>query len=273
MNIDEYNAFTHELWNNLEGDPRVLGLIAVGSTAQRDTQPDEWSDHDFFVVVEPGLQEKFRVEVNWVPDLRSVMFQFRETAHGLKILYEQGYLVELAVFDPDELYLARVNQYRILLDRSDLARRMGEIASATRGWSRSCLQDDSYLLGQILTGVLVAHGRWVRGERLSARACLMNQVVPQLVRLLVKYRLADAPEVLDNIDPLRRFELGFGALGATLNQLLDQPVPEAASGLLELTEQELAGVMWRFRDDAWEVVRRRIKPPSESSYPGSPDDR
>jgi len=259
VNIDEYNAFTNTLLDNLEADPRVLGLIAVGSMAQRDTRPDEWSDHDFFVVVPPGLQEQLRTEVDWIPDRRSVIFQFRETAHGVKVLYEQGHMIEFAVFDPDELYLARVNQFRILLDRSDLARRMEEISTATSEWSRSRLQDNDYLLGQILTGILVAHGRWVRGEKLSARACLINQVVPQVVRMLVKYRLADAPEVLDNIDPLRRFELGYGTLGTTLNHLLDQPLPAAASGLLEFVEEELAGDLWRFRDDAWNVVRERIK--------------
>jgi hypothetical protein len=26
----------------------VLGLVAVGSMAARDYEPDEWSDHDFF---------------------------------------------------------------------------------------------------------------------------------------------------------------------------------------------------------------------------------
>jgi lincosamide nucleotidyltransferase B/F len=259
VNIDEYNAFTNTLLANLEADPRVLGLIAVGSMAQRGTRPDEWSDHDFFVVVPPGLQEKLRTEVNWIPDLRRVIFQFRETAHGVKVLYEHGHMIEFAVFDPDELYLARVNQFRILLDRSDLARRMEEISTATSEWSRSQLRDDDYLLGQILTGVLVAHGRWVRGEKLSARACLINQVVPQVVRMLVKYRQADAPEVLDNIDPLRRFELGYGTLGATLNHLLDQPLPAAASGLLEFVKEELAGDLWRFREDAWNAVRERIK--------------
>lgn len=41
-------------------------------------------------------------------------------------------MIEFAVFDPDELYLARVNQFRILLDRSDLAQLASDQAAEAR---------------------------------------------------------------------------------------------------------------------------------------------
>jgi lincosamide nucleotidyltransferase len=258
MNLDEFNAFTDALRANLEADPRVLGLIACGSMAQRDTRPDAWSDHDFLVVVAAGAQEELRTALTWLPDHARVVFSFRETAHGVKVLYEQGHMLEFAVFDPDELYLARINQYRVLLDRSDLARRAAEVAAATSEWSRSEARDDSYPMGQFLTGVLVAYGRWIRGERLSARYFLANQAVPQLLRLLVKYVPAGPAAVLDNVNPMRRFELAYGPLGAALNEALDQPLPAAAAGLLSLAERELAGRMPRFPAAALEAVRRRM---------------
>jgi hypothetical protein len=258
MNLDEYNAFTVALQANLEADPRALGLIACGSMAQRDTRPDEWSDHDFLVVVAAGAQEELRNALTWLPDHPRVVYRFRETAHGVKVLYESGHMLEFAVFDPDELYLARVNQYRVLLDRSDLARRLEQIAAATSEWSRSEARDDAYPMGQFLTGVLVAYGRWLRGERLSARYFLLDQAVPQLLRLLVKYVPPGAPAPLDNVNPMRRFELAYGPLGAALNEALDQPLPAAAAGLLSLAHRELAGLMPQFPAAALEAVRRRM---------------
>jgi hypothetical protein len=258
MNFQDYRAFTDTLRRNLEADPRVLGLIAVGSMAQREIGPDEWSDHDFFVVVPPGVQEEFRNQVGWLPEPARVVYRFRETAHGVKVLYEQGHMLELAVFDPDELYLARVNQYRVLLDRADLEQRVGEIASATSESSQSEARNDSYLMGQLLTGVLVAYGRWIRGERLSARAFLNGQAVPNLVRLLARHVPATDPEVLDSIDPLRRFEIAYGSLGGALNAVLERPLPAAAVGLLELARQELSARIPQFPEPALEAVRRRL---------------
>lgn len=257
MSPDEYGAFTEALRRSLEADPRVLGLIAVGSMAERDTHPDEWSDHDFLVVVAPGVQEELRNAITWLPDHERVVYRFRETAHGVKVLYEQGHLLELAVFDPDELYLGRFNRYRVLLDRSDLARRMEEIAGATREAVRAEAPEDEYLIGQLVTNVLVAYGRWIRGERLSARAFL-GQAVTHLVRLLARHVPASSREVLDNLDPLRRFELVYGSLGAALDEVLGQPLPAAAAGVLELARRELSERMPQFPGAALEAVRRRM---------------
>jgi hypothetical protein len=66
------------------------------------------------------------------------------------------------------------------------------------------------------------------------------------------------PESRTSIDPLRRFELGYPALGAALNALLDRPLPEAASKLLALIERELAGRMPAFPRSALAAVRRRV---------------
>lgn len=108
MNVEAYQAFTEALVRNLSADPRVEGLIAVGSMAARDVLPDRWSDHDFFLVVEPGHLEWFRTAVEWLPDPGEILFSYRETVHGVKVLYRDGHLLEFAVFDEDELALAKV---------------------------------------------------------------------------------------------------------------------------------------------------------------------
>lgn len=257
MNLPEYRAFIDTLRKNLEADARVLGLIAVGSMAQRDTQPDDWSDHDFLVIAQPGTQEALRTRTDWLPEHERLALIYRETPHGLKAIYAHGHMIEFAVFDPEELYLGKFNRYRILFDRSDLARRMEEIVRRTSEQSRAEAPTDVYAIGQILTFVLIAYGRWARGERLSARAFL-GQAVPFLVRLLAKYVPAESADLLDNLDPLRRFDLVHRELGAALNEVLDRPLPAAATGLLELVERELSSRMPQFPAAALAAVRRRV---------------
>ena len=107
MNLARYNRFTEELTRKLDDDPRVLGLVALGSMAQQDYQPDAWSDHDFFVITIQGVQEDMRQDLSWLPRADELVFQFRETEHGVKALYRGGHLLEFAVFNEDELRLAQ----------------------------------------------------------------------------------------------------------------------------------------------------------------------
>ncbi|HEY0372989.1 MAG TPA: hypothetical protein VGD79_13370, partial [Thermoanaerobaculia bacterium] len=111
-----YHAFTDQLAATLTADPRILGLIALGSMAEVGGRlPDRYSDHDFFVITQHA--EAFRATTEWLPHAGRIALWFRETPHGCKAVYDDGHLVEYAVFTPDELQLARVNDYRVLLDR------------------------------------------------------------------------------------------------------------------------------------------------------------
>lgn len=104
----------------------MLGLVAVGSMA---SGPDPWSDHDFLVIAEPGATEALRTDPTWLPHHERLVLHFRETGHGVKAVYDDGHLVEFAVFAPDEIGLALMNRTRVLLDRADVTAR---VAAALR---------------------------------------------------------------------------------------------------------------------------------------------
>src|SRR4029079_1817965 len=101
-------------------EQRAIGLVAVGSMDHRDYAPDEWSDHDFFVLAQPRQQEATRNGLSWLPRRERVALRFRETEHGVSVIYDDGHLLEFAVFDLEELGLASVNRYRILAARAGL---------------------------------------------------------------------------------------------------------------------------------------------------------
>ena len=94
-----YDAITAALRIRWLAAPDVLGLVALGSMAGRDYQPDEFSDHDFFVVAEPASAEPMRQDLSWLPQADAVVLSFRETAHGLSRLRRRP-PAELAVFAP-----------------------------------------------------------------------------------------------------------------------------------------------------------------------------
>jgi lincosamide nucleotidyltransferase len=258
MTPDEYLQFTESLIENVAADGRVLGLVALGSMAARDYLPDQWSDHDFFVIVRSGQQESMRADLSWLPFEERIVLSFRETAHGLKVLYANGHLLEFAVFNTEELHLARVNRYQVLLDREQIARHLEEIEAATSTWVRASTSSDEVLFGQLVTNVLVGIGRYRRGERLSAAHFVKASAARSLVMLLGRNVPSPRASVLDDLDPLRRFEVAYPELGAELDGILGEPVPTAGRRMLEVARRELAD---RLPDCSWpalDVVLERV---------------
>jgi len=39
--------------------------------------PDEWSDHDFFVITPAGEQERMRTDLSWLPDAGQIALSYR----------------------------------------------------------------------------------------------------------------------------------------------------------------------------------------------------
>jgi hypothetical protein len=243
----DYDAFTRELTERLAHDRRVTGLVAVGSMANRDYAPDEWSDHDFFVITPADGQEALRRDLSWLPHAEQIELSVRETAHGLKVLYRDGHLAEFAVFDLEEIGLASVNRYRVLLDRGGVEERLAEVAARPREEP-----SDEYLFGMFVAGVQVAAGRARRGERLSSASFLLA-AARSLCALLARALPSAEHEVLDAFDPLRRFERAYPKLGAELRVSLDDPV-----SLLELAERELRGLRPSLPWAALGAVRDRV---------------
>ncbi|HEX7155431.1 MAG TPA: hypothetical protein VF618_28455 [Thermoanaerobaculia bacterium] len=185
----DYHAFTDQLVATLTDDPRILGLVALGSMAERGRTPDRFSDHDFFVIAHEA--EAVRASTEWLPERERIALWFRETPHGCKAVYDDGHLIEYAVFTPEELHVARANDYRVLLDRERVEERMRELVSIPPD-----VPGREWLHGMFLSNLLVASARAQRGELPSARFMLAH-AMRHLVTLLGGGN--------DTLDPLRRF--------------------------------------------------------------------
>ncbi len=254
MRAADYAAFTRDLAERLDGLEDVIGLVAVGSMATRDYEPDEWSDHDFFVVTEPGAQERRRQDLDWLPRSDQVTLSFRETEHGLKVIYDDAHLVEFAVFDLEEIGLARVNRYRVLLDHGGVSDRMAEVAESTTARAPDDLRD----FGMFVAHVLVGAGRARRGEVLSGGSFVREHALRPLAGLLGRELPSVDRSLADDLDPLRRFELLHPSLGAELAEVVRRAPVAAGRGLLDVAERELRP---RRPDLAWDavaVVRARL---------------
>ena len=249
-----FDALTDAVAARLADDERVLGLVLLGSTAHGH---DRLSDHDLFVVTVPGVQEELRTDLAWLPPTFDPVLVLRETAHGLKVLGSDGHLIELAVFDLEELAVVRVNRWRVALDKGGVTARMSEMAAV----SRDALAEragPAHDFAQVVTCALVGALRHRRGETLSGRFLVTSLGVRHLALLVAATVEPVVADALDDLDPLRRFERAYPVLGGELEALARRPPDEAALALLDLTRQVVGLHRPELAWDALEVARRRL---------------
>lgn len=234
MRRRDYDRFTAELAERAEDDDRITGLVVLGSTAGERRQPDEWSDHDFFVIAEPGRAAELRADRTWLPDHERIVVHFRETEHGRSAVYDDGHLAEFAVFEPGEVRTAKINARRVLVGDDDLVAELDEVAEASD--VRDVAAEDRF--GMFVVQVAVGVGRFARGEELSANALVRGWAVLSLLALVAEL-VPPTEDVGDLLDPHRRAERTHPAIAARISAALPRPVPELAGVLVDIAEQEL----------------------------------
>ncbi len=258
MDLPRYRDLTRRLLSTIEADPHVIGLVALGSMAEIARLPDAWSDHDFFVITVPGVQEDFRQNLDWLPDADQIVLRIRETAHGLKVLYADGHLLEFAIFDEAELPIASANDYRVLLDRGPVSEIMQSIAARSRPSADSAPYDPVHDFSMVLCLLLVGAGRYARGEHLSAHMFIKSHALQRLLALLAHLLTSDNASRLDSLDPFRRFEIVFPHAGADINRALLLPPLKSARALLDLAVEAAGPALPDYPAEAVQTVREYL---------------
>lgn len=256
MHPTEYARWLDELTARVSDRPDVIGLVALGSTAGTDRSPDEWSDHDVFVITVEGGAAALRSDLGWLPDSDRVAFVHRETEHGRALVLDDGHLVELAVFDDLELELASANSYRVLHDRADVTPRMAAIAARTRDSVAARDRDGAHRFGTFVVQLVTGLTRHARGEQLSAHHRLRCLATTALVDLLVSFVPSPVESELgDRLDPHRRFELTHPDLAAEIEAAMRSPLPLAADRLIAIAEAQLVGRVPTATREVFDAVR------------------
>lgn len=232
---DWYLDFSDRLSKNVEADPNLIGLVLVGSTSDT-SRVDQWSDHDFFLVTEEGLAEGYRRDLSWLPDSDHIAWSPRETAHGLKVVYDFGHVLEFAVFNDSELTLAKVNAATVSVDKSDIAERVVAMREASKPTGKADPQSE---LEIALTHILIGVGRYRRGETLIAGEQIRSYLTANLLGLVAEWAspVPGSETTEDNLNRFRRFETRYPQQSARLQKLLAQDVESAAKGILEFLEE------------------------------------
>lgn len=249
----DFDAYLTELLRRCREHRDIIGLVLMGSTAER-TRVDEWSDHDFAVVCRPGAEDRLREDLSWLPRSEGLVAA-QEHHDGFKAFTRAAAVIEFAVVDLTGLTTFLANSYEVAYDMGGVAEVMQEVAENTTSRKRLSPESDMTVF---LAALLIGVGRARRGEVLSASASVRGLCLDHLLATMSATLPGVDPDRLDTLDSRRRFELVYPTLGLQLAEALSRSVEDCARSLLDIAHEQLAERWTDYPLNAELTVRRRL---------------
>ncbi len=155
-------------------------MIGLGSVGEELHRLDEYSDLDFFAIVEPGYKRHYIENLDWLSRICPIAYHFLNSPDGYKLLFADGIFCEFAVFEPQELQGIPFAPGRIVWKRDDAPETIHRPAKEP---IRAERRTKEFLIGEAITNLYVGMGRDKRGERLSAMRFIQGYAVDRLLEL------------------------------------------------------------------------------------------
>jgi hypothetical protein len=239
----ERRARTRQLLDRLDAigaslarTPHALALLGLGSVGTQLSRLDEYSDLDFFAIVQSGFKSAFIADLSWLEQVSPVAYSFQNTRDGHKVLFADGIYAEFAVVVPEELPHMPADEWRVVWHAE------GFDPTAVRVQPPATLEERSveWLAGEILTNLYVGLCRLRRGERLAAMRLIQGHAIERLVELSPHLE-RPSPAAHDRFAPERRYEMRFPEIAKTLPQLVQgyDRTAESARAMLGFLEQHV----------------------------------
>jgi len=258
VSAERFDALSAGLAEGVRARDGLIGLVLLGSASDEAFgRRDEWSDHDFFAIVEDGRGAEVRPDLSWLPDRDRIVLTAREGEIGFVAVYDDAHVFEFALSEAGELAGAVAGDATVVVDdeRGTTAALIERARARAESADRFDPGNDVRL---VLVKLLIGVGRVRRGEVLNGGQFIRQWAVQHLVRA-IRGRFAEASGSLrDAIDPVRRFERDHPQWGARIAAALERPAEDAARELLAFMREVLEPGWDAFPSRAADAVAQRL---------------
>lgn len=254
---ERFEALSAGLADGVRRHDDLIGLVMLGSASeQARLRRDEWSDHDFFALIEQGRGHEVRPDLSWLPDRERIVLTAREGEIGFVAVYDDGHVFEFALSEATELGGAVAGDATVVVD--DAAGTTAMLLDAARRRADDLDRFDPANDARIvLVKLLIGVGRVRRGERLNGGSFIRQWAVQMLVRTIRGRESGRSTALRDAIDPVRRFEHDFPDWAAEIADALAAPEEDAARTLFGMLRRLEPG--WpQFPSAAADAVAARL---------------
>lgn len=214
-----------------EQSGRAVALIGLGSVGSSIGRLDEYSDLDFFLIVDAGHKQAFLEDLGWLSGVAPLAYVFRNTVDGYKVLFADGVFAEFAVFEPQELMNIPYTGGRFVWRRPSFDAPMSNRLPRD---NQSIDLASDWLLGEALTNLYIGMCRFRRGEKLSAERFVQVYAVGHVIAL-EESRNAISAQHRDPFAPDRRVEARLPAVASVLSGFVQgyDRIPQSAIAILD----------------------------------------
>jgi lincosamide nucleotidyltransferase B/F len=150
----------NEIASSLARSEKAVALIGLGSAGLEVERLDDYSDLDFFAVVEAGCKNEFLNSLAWLSSICPIAYCYRNTPDGYKVLFEDGVFGEFAVFEEAELRHIPFAPGRIVWKKASARESLAVPQQVRNSWENPSLE---WSLGEALTSLYVGLCRLRRG--------------------------------------------------------------------------------------------------------------
>lgn len=178
-----------------------LALIGLGSAGLELDRLDQYSDLDFFAIVETGHKDNYLENLAWLSSICPIAFAYRNTRDGYKVLFQDGVFCEFAVFELPELRHIPFAPGRIVWKKDGIPETLLPEPDPYTPAEHSI----EWLAGEVLTNLYSGLCRNSRGEKLSAMRFIQVYAVDRLLELSAKFETGTCA-ARDSFAFERRFE-------------------------------------------------------------------
>ncbi|MCM2681407.1 hypothetical protein [Echinimonas agarilytica] len=205
----------------------AVALIGLGSIGLEHQRFDQYSDLDFFAVVERGYKSRTLSDLSWLTECSAVAYQFFNTKEGCKLMFADEVFCEFAVFEEHELADISFSPGRLVWSKENAS---STLAFPIKRPRKDEAPDTQWLIGEALTNLYVGMQRELRGEHLSAMRFIQCYALDRVVELYSLTHGSNSIDI-DDFDISRRLEQRFPELLAALGSMLQGYHGNAASTL------------------------------------------
>jgi hypothetical protein len=190
----------------------VNGFVGLGSIGTELDRLDDYSDLDFFLIVETeDLKYELINNLDWLSNTGTILFDFKNTKDGSKVLFEDGVYCEYAVFTEKEYLDIPYLGERELINKTSID------ISSKKQLDEKVLKKE-WLIGECLTNLFVGIKRYQRGELFNANKFISRFALDRVIELADEFE-SSKEYFQDYFDKSRRLEENYTKLSSELNNL------------------------------------------------------
>ena len=220
----------NQIGASLEKTGKAHALLGLGSVGLELERLDEYSDIDFFAIVQKGHKQAFLDNLAWLSDIKPIDYAVRNTFDGYKVLYSDGVFCEFAVFEPEELTGIPFSEGRIVWQQADF----NTDCCVPPKQEQNQEHDLDWIIGEAMTNLYVGMCRYNRGEKLSGMRFVQSFALDRLIELAERIEQPN-PALVDVFMADRRLEVRFPEFSKMLSSFTQgyEFTPDSAVAQLE----------------------------------------